>query len=53
MKRIVIFIVLVLLLGTLLSSCSFTSSMCPTYSHQNKITPFGEKAQLKYSKRRI
>ncbi|QOI97887.1 MAG: hypothetical protein HRU69_10505 [Flammeovirgaceae bacterium] len=53
MKRIVILIALVLLLGTLLSSCSFTSSMCPAYSHQNKLTPYGEKAQLKYTKRRI
>lgn len=53
MKRIVIFIALILLIGTLLSSCSFTSSMCPAYSHQNKLTPHGEKAQIKYIKRKI
>jgi hypothetical protein len=34
-----------------LSSCSFeTMSHCPTYSHHNKITKHGHKAQSKYSK---
>ncbi|GIV35648.1 MAG: hypothetical protein KatS3mg032_0027 [Cyclobacteriaceae bacterium] len=53
MKRIVIVIAAMLLLGALLSSCSFETSMCPAYSQHNKLTPQGAKAQLKYTKRKI
>ena len=37
----------------MLSSCSFErySSHCPTYSHHNKTTKYGEKAQTKYARR--
>jgi len=55
MKRIMF---LILALGVvvmlMLSSCSFESyhSVCPTYSH-NKNTKHGEKAQIKYIKRKI
>jgi hypothetical protein len=53
MKRVVILIALVLLVAAMLSSCSFETSMCAAYSHQNKITKHGEKAQMKYIKKRI
>lgn len=53
MKRIVILLAAIILLGALLSSCSFETSYCPAYSQQNKITPHGVKAQMKYIKRRV
>jgi hypothetical protein len=53
MKRIVFALAAILLLGALLSSCSFKTTMCPAYSQHNKLTPHGAKAQLKYIKRRV
>ncbi len=53
MKRIVILLAAIILLGALLSSCSFETSYCPAYSQQNKITSHGVKAQMKYIKRKV
>lgn len=49
MKKIVLLLVLVVTMA----SCSFETYMCPTYSHVNKITKFGEKAQAKYARKKI
>lgn len=50
MKKVIV-IAIVSLIG--LSSCSFeTMSHCPAYSHHNKITKHGYKAQAKYSKQK-
>lgn len=36
----------------MMSSCSFESyNACPTYSHHNKSTKHGDKAQVKYARR--
>jgi hypothetical protein len=35
-----------------LSSCSFETFQCPAYSHQNKRTKHGHKAQTKYHKQK-
>ena len=50
MKKIALFTIASLMI--LSSACSFeTYSGCPSYSHQNKITKHGQKAQGKYMKR--
>lgn len=51
MKRIVVGLSLITCL--VLSSCSFEIAQCPAYSHHNKMTKHGEKAQVKYAKRKI
>ncbi|HRJ30829.1 MAG TPA: hypothetical protein PLV21_15365 [Cyclobacteriaceae bacterium] len=51
MKRIVLLLSVVTCI--VLSSCSFETSHCPAYSHHNKITKHGEKAQDKYVRRKI
>jgi len=51
MKRIAITLSVIACIA--LSSCSFETSHCPAYSHHNKITKHGEKAQDKYVKRKI
>lgn len=43
-----------LIVVVIMSSCSFDtySTHCPTYSHHNKTTKHGAKAQMKYAKRK-
>jgi hypothetical protein len=46
-----LFLALVALIAVM-SSCSFESySGCPAYSHHNKTTKHGQKAQVKYARR--
>ena len=51
MKKLLFLVGLIVVV--LMSSCSFGSygSMCPAYSHHNKSTKHGERAQIKYAKR--
>lgn len=51
MKRTIVGLSLIACLA--LASCSFEISQCPAYSHHNKATKYGEKAQEKYIKRKI
>ncbi|MBX2970340.1 MAG: hypothetical protein KF803_13305 [Cyclobacteriaceae bacterium] len=51
MKRTLVGLSLIACLA--LGSCSFEISHCPAYSHHNKATKHGEKAQEKYAKRKI
>jgi hypothetical protein len=54
MKKITfLLLALGIVIMMMLSSCSFESysSHCPTYSHNNKATKYGEKAQIKYARR--
>ncbi|MBL7858427.1 MAG: hypothetical protein JNM57_12120 [Cyclobacteriaceae bacterium] len=49
MKKITLFAIASLIIVS--SACSFeTYSGCPSYSHQNKTTKQGQKAQTKYTK---
>ncbi len=45
--------VLLLALVAILTSCTFETYQCPSYSHANKITRYGEKAQAKYVRKKI
>lgn len=51
MKRTIVGLSLIACLA--LVSCSFEISSCPAYSHHNKMTKHGAKAQEKYAKRKI
>lgn len=48
MKKLLAFSVVIMIT---LSSCSFETFQCATYSHHNKKTRHGHKAQGKYHKR--
>jgi len=41
------------IVSVLLASCSFETYQCPSYGHNNHITKHGQKAQVKYVKKRI
>jgi hypothetical protein len=51
MKKVLILASLIVVV--VMSSCSFESysSQCPAYSHHNKMTKHGEKAQTKYARK--
>ncbi|MFZ6009841.1 MAG: hypothetical protein ACOYXT_05780 [Bacteroidota bacterium] len=51
MKKVILFCIVAMVA---LSSCSFeTYNGCPAYSHQNKKTKHGHKAQAKFHKRSV
>lgn len=49
MKKVMLFAAFVLVL----SSCSFESYHCHSYGNTNHTTKHGQKAQMKYHKKRI
>jgi hypothetical protein len=50
MKKILLLVMVVLLFAMALTSCSFETSMCPSYGGIKRKTSYGHKAQAKYAR---
>jgi hypothetical protein len=50
MKKLLLIVMALLVLAMALTSCSFETSMCPSYGGTKRMTNHGHKAQARYTK---